>query len=91
MSNKTKNIIRIVILFLLLLLPIFYAMVKAIDLESSLLKKIAYFGAVLSLLFLPALFFKTRTYFIIEGIFNFLLFPIDIASLYLNHQSPHPH
>ena len=37
--------------------------------------------------FLPTLFVKARTYFIIVGIFNLLFFPIDIASLYLNRQS----
>lgn len=73
-------------LFLLLLLPIFYALFTAIDLEYSWLKKAAYLAVVIVLLLLPALFLKARTYFIVEGIFNFFFFPIDIVSLYLNRQ-----
>ena len=87
MTDKTRNIIRKTVLFGLLLLPIVCALYMAIDLEYSLLKKIAYLGVVVVLLALPALFLKARTYFIIEGVFNFLFFPIDIASLYLNGQS----
>lgn len=87
MSETKKNSIRIAVLFLLLLLPIFYALVTAIDLEYSWLKKLAYLVVVLIGLAIPALVLKARTYFIVEGIFNFLFFPIDIASLYLNKQS----
>ncbi len=87
MSQKTRNIIRISLLFLLLLLPVFCALVMAVDIQYSWLKKIAYIAVVLVLLAIPALFLKTRAYFIIEGIFNFFFFPIDIASLYLNKQS----
>ena len=87
MSGKVTNIIRISILFILLLLPIFYSLAVAVDLEYSLVKKLAYLWVVLILLLFPALFLKARTYFIVEGIFNFLFFPIDVASLYLNKQS----
>lgn len=87
MAEQTKNTLRIGLLFLLLLLPTNFALCTAIDLEYSLLKKIAYLLVVLVLLLLPATFLKTRTYFIVEGIFNFFLFPIDVVSLYLNRQS----
>lgn len=87
MNDKTKNYIRIGILFFLLLLPSFYAMFTALDLEYSWLKKIAFLVVVIVCLLIPALFLKARTYFIVEGIFNFLFCPIDIASLYLNGQS----
>lgn len=87
MSERTKNILRIATLFVLLLIPVFYALANAIDLEYSWLKKTAYLAVVLIMLAIPALFLKARTYFIVEGIFNFLFFPIDIASLYLNRQS----
>lgn len=87
MSKRVKNIIRIAILFVLLLLPIFVALFTAIDLEYSLLKKLAYLVVVCLLLALPATFLKARVYFIVEGVLNFLFFPIDIASLYLNRQS----
>ena len=79
--------VGICVLFTLLLLPIFYSLCVAVDLEYSLLKKVAYLWVVLLLLLLPALFLKARAYFLIQGIFNFLFFPIDIASLYLNKQS----
>lgn len=87
MTDNAKNIIRITLLFALLLIPIFFAMFTAIDLEYSWMKKLAYFVVVTVLLLLPALFLRARAYFIIEGIFNFFFFPIDIASLYLNRQS----
>ena len=79
--------VGICVLFTLLLLPIFYSLCVAVDLEYSILKKVAYVWVVLLLLLLPALFLKARAYFLIQGIFNFLFFPIDIASLYLNKQS----
>lgn len=87
MKKKLVENIRICLLFALLLLPIGYALCVAIDLEYSVFKKLAYFWVVLLLLLFPALFLKARTYFLVEGVFNFLLFPIDIASLYLNRQS----
>ena len=87
MNSRIANIIRIVFLFLLLLLPAFYAMATAIDLEYSWLKRMAYLAVVIGLLLLPALFLKAKAYFIAEGILNFFFFPIDIASLYLNRQS----
>ena len=86
MKGKSGNIVRIVALFLLLLIPIFYALFAAIDLEYSWIKKIAYLAVVVVLLLVPGIFLKARTYFIVEGIFNFFFFPIDIASLYLNRQ-----
>lgn len=86
MKDNTGNIIRIIVLFALLLLPVFYALFGAIDLEYSWLKKFAYLAVVGILLLLPALFLKARTYFMVEGVFNFFFFPIDIASLYLNKQ-----
>lgn len=87
MTPKNCNIIRIALLFALLLLPIGYALFTASDLSYSLLKKGAYVAVVLICLLLPLSFLKARTFFIAEGILNFLFFPIDIASLYLNKQS----
>lgn len=87
MKSKVLNMVGICVLFTLLLLPIFYSLCVAVDLEYSILKKVAYLWVVLLLLLLPALFLKARAYFLIQGIFNFLFFPIDIASLYLNKQS----
>lgn len=87
MTGKLRYILVISILFLLLLLPAFYAMGTAIDMEYSVLKKMVYLAVVIGLLLIPALVLKCKTYFIVEGIFNFFFFPIDIASLYLNKQS----
>lgn len=87
MTAKTKNIVRIALLFALLLIPNICALFMAADMEGSWVVKIGYIGMVLVGLLLPALVFKARTYFIIEGVLNFLFMPIDIASLYLNKQS----
>lgn len=86
MSERTKNIVRVSLLFVLLLLPVLYALFTATDLSSSWIKSLAYLCVVVSLLLLPALFLPARIYFIAEGILNFFFFPIEIASLYLNHQ-----
>ena len=87
MRSRAKQILCIATLFLLLLLPILYAFFTAIDLEYSWLKRLAFFVVVIVLLLVPASFIKTRTYFLVEGFFNFFFFPIEIASLYLNMQS----
>lgn len=87
MNYHAHHIIRIIALFALLLFPSFCAMGLSLDMEYSIWKKIAYLFVVLVLLLFPAIFLKARSYFLIEGIFNFFFFPIDVASLYLNHQS----
>ena len=87
MTAQTKNSIRIALLFALLLIPNIFALCLSIDLEYSLLRKLIYLAVVVILLLVPAIFLKARTYFIVEGVFNFFFFPIDIASLYLNRQS----
>ena len=87
MKYTTRNIIHIALLFLLLLLPNICALLMAVDMEGTLVVKVGYLGMVGVCLLLPALLFKARTYFILEGIFSFLWMPIDIASLYLNKQS----
>ena len=76
MSEQVRNRLRIAGLFTLLLLPIFYALFSAIDLEYSWLKKLAYLSVALVLLLIPAVFLKARTYFLVEGIFNFFLFKL---------------
>ena len=86
-SLSKKNIIYIALLFTLLLIPNICALFMAADMEGSWVMKIGYMGMVAICLLIPALIFKARTYFIIEGILNFLFMPIDIGSLYLNKQS----
>lgn len=85
--KRWQKIVSIICLYALLLVPIFYALCTATDLEFSWLKKIAYLAVVGIGLLLPALVLKGRTYFIVEGILNVFFVPIDIVSLYLNHQS----
>ena len=87
MRSPSRNTLRVIVLFGLLLIPIVYALFTAIDLEYSILKKGAYLAVVLLMLLIPAVLLKARTYFIVEGVFNFFFFPIDLASLYLNRQS----
>lgn len=87
MRFSKKDIICIALLFIMLLLPNICALFMAVDMKSSWVMKIGYLGMVMVFLLIPALVFKTRTYFIIEGVLNFLFMPIDIASLYLNKQS----
>lgn len=82
-----KDIICIISLFSMLLLPNICALFMAVDMQGSWVMKIGYMVMVGVCLLVPALIFKARTYFIIEGIFSFLFMPIDIASLYLNKQS----
>ena len=71
----------------MLLVPVFFALCAAADLEYSLWKKAAFLVVVIIGLLIPAFIFKGRTYFLIEGVLNIFFAPIDIASLYLNHQS----
>lgn len=75
-----------VLLIALLLLPNIYTTCVAVELIHLPIKQITYIGTCLVLLLIPAFFLKARTYFIMEGVFNFLLFPIEVCSLYLNHQ-----
>ena len=89
MLNR-KSIIFAVIALLLLLLPCLVVAFASIDLNYSVVKQCGYLLMVLVCLLLPALFLRARTYFIVEGIFNFLLFPIELASIYLNKQSATP-
>lgn len=85
--KRWHRIVYIVVLYLLLLVPICYALCVATDLEYSVWKKTAFFIVVVICLLIPAFIFKGRTYFLIEGILNIFFAPLDIASLYLNHQS----
>ena len=81
------NVVSVAILFLLLLMPNIYAFFVAVDIQASLIARFGYLAIVLACLVLPTLFLNRRIYFIVEGIFSFLLMSIDIASLYLNKQS----
>ncbi len=85
--KRWYRIVHIIVLYVLLLVPVFYALCVAADLESSVWKKVAFLMVVMIGLLILAFIFKGRTYFLIEGALNIFFAPIDIASLYLNHQS----
>lgn len=83
-------IIKSSILLLLLLLPNLCTIFFSIDLNYSFVKQVGYLLMVLTILVMPALFLKTRAYFVLLGIANFVFYPIELASLYLNRQSATP-
>lgn len=90
MPHDYKQYIRFILLFCLLLLPNIATAFLSIDLNYSVIKQLGYLLIVFVLLLIPLLFLKTKPYFIVEGIFNVLLSPIEFASLYLNKQSTTP-
>lgn len=84
MSDKVKTGLRSAVLFLILLLPNIYACFMASDLALP-LKAIGYLLVVGIGLCLPMLFLRRRVYFIMVGVLTLFCAPIEIASLYLNH------
>lgn len=84
MTDHWKTILRSAAAFLILLAPNLYACLVASDLASP-AKAIAYLLVVCIGLALPMLFLRRRAYFIVIGILNLFCAPIEIASLYLNH------
>lgn len=84
MKVKGQTIVRSIVLFIILLFPNILACFVASDL-SSLVKTIAYMVVVCACLFLPMLLLRRRTYFIVMGVLSLFCAPIEIASLYLNH------
>ena len=90
MPHDYKQYIRFILLFFLLLLPNLATAFLSIDLNYSIVKQSGYLLMVSILILLPLLFLKAKTYFIIEGIFSFILSSIEFASLYLNKQSTTP-
>lgn len=84
MAEKIKNILRDALLFVILLFPNIYACFVATDLSAP-AKAVAYFLVVCGCIALPMLFLRRRTYFIVMGILCLFCSPIEISSLYLNH------
>jgi len=90
MRNKPAQLTIITgILLFILFIPNIATLLFSEDLAGFFIKKTGYLIVSLILLFLPAIFFKKKTYFIIEGIFSMTIAPIEIASLYLNHTTTH--
>lgn len=84
MPDKQKTILRSAVLFLILLFPNIYACFMASDLTSP-LKTIGYLLIVCIGACLPMLFLRRRVYFIVVGILTLLCAPVEISSLFLNH------
>lgn len=84
MSNKGPTIIRSAVLFLILLFPNVYACFMASDLASP-LKVLAYLLVVAVGACIPMLFLRQRVYFLVLGALTMWCAPIELASLYLNH------
>lgn len=84
MTDRLKTILRSTVLFLILLFPNLYACFVASDLSSP-AKTISYLFVVSAGLVLPMLFLRRRTYFLVLGVLCLFIAPIEIASLYLNH------
>ena len=84
MSNKVLTNIRSAVLFLILLFPNGYACLMASDLASP-MKVLAYLLVVAVGACIPMLFLRRRVYFLVLGALTMWCAPIELASLYLNH------
>lgn len=84
MTKRLPVYLRSAVLFALLLFPNIYACYAASDLSSP-GKTLAYLLVVSAGLMLPMVFLRRRAYFIVTGVLCLFCAPIEIASLYLNH------
>lgn len=84
MTESQKTILRSAVAFLILLFPNLYACFAASDLASP-VKAVVYLLVVCTGLVIPMLFLRRRAYFITIGVLNLFFSPIELASLYLNH------
>ncbi len=90
MRERHMNIVYTSILFLLLLCPNCLALAVIEELHITWIHGLGYILLVLTGLFFPLLFLKPRTYFIVEGIFSFLLCPLEIACIIQYQQGISP-
>lgn len=81
---RSRNKLKVIVLLALLLFPNFYALFAASDLSSPAKAGVYILVACMGLA-LPMLFLRRRTYFIVMGVLCLFCAPIEIASLYLNH------
>ena len=86
-----KQYILSLVCLLILLIPNVACMILSTDLTYSWIKEIGYFVVVIICFFLPMMFLKRKTYFIVEGILGIFWAPIEIASLFLNGMTVSPH
>ncbi|MBP5456628.1 MAG: phosphoethanolamine transferase [Paludibacteraceae bacterium] len=89
LEGKRKEIGAVAVLLLLLLLPNLVVACMAEELDGFVVKKMGYLAVSLASLFVPALVFKRKVYFLLEGVFCLLLAPIELASMFLNHSTTH--
>lgn len=87
MERKKQIVLRRIVLFLLLLLPNIYATFRVNDLTLSPVKTLAYIVVVAVCLLFPAILLRSKTYFVAEGIMSVFCAPIEIASIFLNHET----
>ena len=84
--SKYKQTGICILLWLILLLPNIFALFAAEDLHVSFIKTAGYLLITAGCLLLPAFVFKSRTYFLLEGVVCLFFAPIELASLHLNHR-----
>lgn len=86
-KSTYQQLILYIVLWGILLIPNIFALAWAEYLHTSFVNTAGYILLTLACLFLPALFLRARTYFILEGVLCIFFAPIEIASLHLNHRS----
>lgn len=84
--SKYKQTGICILLWLILLIPNIFALFAAEDLHVSFIKTAGYLLITAGCLLLPAFVFKSRTYFLLEGVVCLFFAPIELASLHLNHR-----
>ena len=82
-DKKDRYLLWILFLILVVLLPNVYLLFAGSDLSGSIVKKLSYTMISLLLVFVPCLFLKLRTLFLLYGIFV-VSAPIEIVHIYLN-------
>ncbi|MDR2853980.1 MAG: phosphoethanolamine transferase [Prevotellaceae bacterium] len=75
-----------VLLSVVVLLPNVYLAAVGVDLQGNLLAKIAFLLMSMVVFCFPALLFKAKVFFLLQGVFV-LLAPVEIAHIYLNKTS----
>lgn len=92
-KNMTKDTSgrRQVALSLLLLVFLFMPNIAVLfgneELNGMVVKKAGYLIVSAIILLLPALFLKRKVYFLFEGLFTLFAAPIELSSIYLNHNT----
>ena len=82
--RQRKDLVWIIILSVIVLIPNLFLAIYGSDFHgASILKTATYITVSFILFFIPSLFLKVRTFFLIQGIFV-LLAPVEMAHIYMN-------